>query len=186
MSTTMLILEELRALPGVGEYTAAAIMAFAHKKKSLVLDVNIRRLFSRVLDGEEFPPLHITNTERQSRIEQIPKNAHTWAAATMELGALICTATKPKCEVCPLANSCLWRAKNYPASTNQKKKSQKWHGTDRQCRGTIVEHLRNHPKATKQSLSKLWSDNSQFEKCLASLIRDGLITNKNKNYSLAD
>jgi A/G-specific adenine glycosylase len=179
-------LEELRALPGVGEYTAAAIMAFAHKKKSLVLDVNIRRLFSRVLDGEEFPPLHITNTERQSRIEQIPKNAHTWAAATMELGALICTATKPKCEVCPLANSCLWRAKNYPASTNQKKKSQKWHGTDRQCRGTIVEHLRTNPRATKQSLSKLWSDKSQFEKCLASLVRDGLISKKNKNYSLAD
>jgi A/G-specific adenine glycosylase len=179
-------LEELRALPGIGEYTAAAIMAFAHKKKSLVLDVNIRRLFSRVLDGEEFPPLHITNTERQSRTELIPKNAHTWAAATMELGALICTATKPKCEICPLANSCLWRAKSYPASTNQKKKSQKWHGTDRQCRGTIVEHLRNHPRATKQSLSKIWSDNSQFEKCLASLVRDGLITKKNKNYSLAD
>jgi len=179
-------LEELRALPGVGEYTAAAIMAFAHKKKSLVLDVNIRRLFSRVLDGEEFPPLHITNTERQSRIEQIPKNAHTWAAATMELGALICTATKPKCEICPLANSCLWRARSYPVSTNQKKKTQNWHGTDRQCRGTIVEHLRNHPRATEQSLSKLWSDNSQFEKCLASLVNDGLITKKSKNYSLAD
>jgi A/G-specific adenine glycosylase len=179
-------LEELRALPGVGEYTAAAIMAFAHKEKSLVLDVNIRRLFSRVLDGEEFPPLHITNTERQSRTDQIPKNAHKWAAATMELGALICTATKPKCEICPLANSCLWRAKNYPASINQKKKSQKWHGTDRQCRGTIVEHLRTNPRATEQSLSKLWSDNSQFEKCLASLMRDGLITKKNKNYSLSD
>jgi A/G-specific adenine glycosylase len=179
-------LEELRALPGVGEYTAAAIMAFAHRKKSLVLDVNIRRLFSRVLDGEEFPPLHITNAERQSRTELIPKNAHTWAAATMELGALICTATKPKCEICPLANSCLWRAKSYPTSTNQKKKTQKWHGTDRQCRGTIVEHLRTHPKATEQSLSKLWSDNSQFEKCLASLVRDGLITKKNKSYSLTD
>jgi A/G-specific adenine glycosylase len=179
-------LEKLRALPGVGEYTAAAIMAFAHKKNSLVLDINIRRLFSRVLDGEEFPPLHITNTERQSRTELIPKNAHTWAAATMELGALICTATKPKCEICPLANSCLWRAKNYPASTSKKKKSQKWHGTDRQCRGTIVEHLRTHPRATEQSLSKLWSDKSQFEKCLASLVRDGLITKKNKNYSLTD
>jgi A/G-specific adenine glycosylase len=179
-------LEELRALPGVGEYTAAAIMAFAHRKKSLVLDVNIRRLFSRVLDGEEFPPLHITNAERQSRTELIPKNAHTWAAATMELGALICTATKPKCEICPLANSCLWRAKNYPASNYQRKKTQKWHGTDRQCRGTIVEHLRTHPKATEQSLSKLWSDNSQFEKCLASLVIDGLITKKNKSYSLTD
>ena len=179
-------LEDLRKLPGVGEYTAAAIMAFAHKKSSLVLDVNIRRLFSRVLDGEEFPPLHITNQERESRTALIPTNAHTWAAATMELGALICTATKPKCEICPLSNSCLWRAKGYPPSQNSKRKTQKWHGTDRQCRGAIIEYLRNHPKATESSLSKIWDNSSQLEKCLATLTRDGLITKNKKSYALSD
>ena len=179
-------LEDLRKLPGVGEYTAAAIMAFAHKKSSLVLDVNIRRLFSRVLDGEEFPPLHITNQERESRTALIPTNAHTWAAATMELGALICTATKPKCEICPLSNSCLWRAKGYPPSQNSKRKTQKWHGTDRQCRGAIIEYLRNHPKATESSLSKIWDNSSQLEKCLASLTKDGLITKNKKSYALSD
>jgi A/G-specific adenine glycosylase len=179
-------LEDLRKLPGVGEYTAAAIMAFAHKKSSLVLDINIRRLFSRVLDGEELPALHITNHERESRTALIPTNAHTWAAATMELGALICTATKPKCETCPLSNSCLWRAKGYPQSQNVKKKTQKWHGTDRQCRGAIIEYLRNHPKATESSLSKIWDDSSQLEKCLASLTKDGLITKNKKSYALSD
>jgi A/G-specific adenine glycosylase len=179
-------LEDLRKLPGVGEYTAAAIVAFAHKKGSLVLDVNIRRFFSRVLDGEEFPPLHITNYERESRTALIPTNAHAWAAATMELGALVCTANNPKCEICPLSNSCLWRAQGFPPSRNLKKKTQNWHGTDRQCRGAIIEHLRNHAKATESSFSKIWDDSSQLEKCLASLTKDGLITKKNKSYALSD
>jgi A/G-specific adenine glycosylase len=179
-------LEDLRNLPGVGEYTAAAIMAFAYKKRSLVLDVNIRRLFSRALDGEGFPSLHITNQERKSRTALIPTNAHTWAAATMELGALICTAVKPKCETCPLSNSCLWRAKGYPPSQTQKKKVQKWHGTDRQCRGAIIDYLRTHPKATESSLSKIWDNSSQLEKCLASLTKDGLITRSRKSYALSD
>lgn len=179
-------LEELRKLPGVGEYTAAAIMAFAHEKESLVLDVNIRRLFSRVLDGKEFPPLHITNTERQSRIKLIPRQAHTWAAATMELGALICIAAKPICEICPLASSCLWRANGYPPSTENKKKSQKWHGTDRQCRGIIIEHLRHNKSVSQLDLVTLWDDRSQLEKCLEGLLKDGLITQNRKEFSLAD
>jgi A/G-specific adenine glycosylase len=177
---------ELRKLPGVGEYTAAAIMAFAHKEKSLVLDVNIRRLFSRALDGQEFPPLHITNTERQIRTELIPKDASKWAAATMELGALVCTATKPLCEKCPLANQCLWRANGYPKSGTKKKPTQKWHGTDRQCRGTIIEHLRKNENSTTKNLQTLWQDESQLEKCLAGLIKDGLIEKKREKYSLVD
>ena len=178
--------EELRKLPGVGEYTAAAIMAFAHKEKSLVLDVNIRRLFARALDGQEFPSLHITNTERQKRVELIPRKASRWAAATMELGALVCTATKPLCEKCPIANQCLWRANGYPKSENKKKSAQKWHGTDRQCRGTIIEHLRKNENSTTKNLQTLWKDNSQLEKCLASLIKDGLIEKKREKYSLVD
>ena len=179
-------IEELRQLPGVGEYTAAAIMAFAHKKRSLVLDVNVRRLFSRVLEGQDFPLLHITNSERESRTQLIPTDAHTWAAATMELGALVCTSTKPKCEICPLSNSCLWRAKGFPSSHNAKKRVQQWHGTDRQCRGVVIEFLRNHPKATKNSLSIVWEDSSQLEKCLESLINDGLIQKEHASFKLSD
>jgi A/G-specific adenine glycosylase len=177
---------ELRNLPGVGEYTAAAIMAFANREKSLVLDVNIRRLFARALDGQEFPPLHITNKERQARTELIPEEASTWAAATMELGALVCSATKPMCEKCPIANQCLWRANGYPKSETKKKLTQKWHGTDRQCRGTIIEHLRTNENSTTKHLQTLWQDHSQLEKCLASLIRDGLIEKKKEKYSLVD
>ena len=177
---------ELRKLPGVGEYTASAIMAFAHNKKSLVLDVNIRRLFARALDGQEFPSLHITNTERQKRVELIPREASRWAAATMELGALVCTAAKPRCEKCPIANQCLWRAHSYPKSGTKKKPTQKWHSTDRQCRGTIIEYLRTNEKSTTKNLQALWQDHSQLQKCLTSLIKDGLIKKQKEKYSLVD
>ena len=107
---------ELRKLPGIGEYTAAAMVAFAFGGKSLVLDINIRRLFSRLYKGEEAPTAAPTKAERIEYSQYVPvKNAHIWAAATMELGALICTSKNPVCGRCPVAEKCQWRSLDYPA-----------------------------------------------------------------------
>ena len=174
--------QELRALPGIGEYTAAAIVAFAFKERSLVLDVNIRRLFARFIDGVEVPKPSVTKEERKKRAELIPtRNPHMWAAATMELGALICTAQNPKCQICPIADSCKWRSLDFPKS-DQKKRTQAWHGTDRQCRGVIVQALRENKILSIKDFKKLWHLDSQVEKALSSLIKDGLITSPKKNY----
>jgi len=177
--------QELRALPGIGEYTAAAIVAFAFKERSLVLDVNIRRLFARAIDGLEVPKPSVTKEERKKRAELIPlRNPHLWAAATMELGALVCTAQSPKCQLCPIAESCKWRSLDFPKS-DQKKRTQAWHGTDRQCRGVIVQALRENKVLTTKEINKLWHLDSQVEKALASLIKDQLITSAKRNqYSL--
>jgi A/G-specific adenine glycosylase len=173
---------ELRKLPGIGEYTAAAIVAFAFKERSLVLDINIRRLFARAIDGVEVPTSSINKSERKDRAALIPtRNPHLWAAATMELGALICTAAKPKCELCPIANQCRWRSLDYPKS-DAPKRTQSWNGTDRQCRGVIVQALRENKTVSKRELSKLWSLQPQFEKALVSLEKDGLITSPKKSY----
>ena len=173
---------ELRKLPGIGEYTAAAIVAFAFKERSLVLDINIRRLFARAIDGVEVPTSSINKSERKDRAALIPtRNPHLWAAATMELGALICTAAKPKCELCPIANQCRWRSLDYPKS-DAPKRTQSWNGTDRQCRGVIVQALRENTALSKKELSKLWSLQPQFEKALVSLEKDGLITSPKKSY----
>lgn len=173
---------ELRKLPGIGEYTAAAIVAFAFKERSLVLDINIRRLFARAIDGVEVPTSSINKSERKDRAALIPtRNPHLWAAATMELGALICTAAKPKCELCPIANQCRWRSLDYPKS-DAPKRTQSWNGTDRQCRGVIVQALRENTALSKRELSKLWSLQPQFEKALVSLEKDGLITSPKKSY----
>jgi A/G-specific adenine glycosylase len=165
---------ELRKLPGVGEYTSAALIAFAFGGRSLVLDINIRRLFSRVIDGVETPKAAPTKSERVEREKLIPeKSAEIWAAATMELGAVICTAKKPKCGVCPLADQCKWRNLDFPLS-DQPKRTQTWHGTDRQCRGVIVQALRENSALSKKEITLLWDVPSQVEKALLTLLEDGL------------
>ena len=166
---------ELRKLPGVGEYTSAALIAFAFGGRSLVLDINIRRLFSRVIDGVETPKAAPTKSERVEREKLIPeKSAAIWAAATMELGAVICTAKKPKCGLCPLADQCKWRSLDFPLS-NQPKRTQTWHGTDRQCRGVIVQALRENSALSKKEINLLWDVPSQVEKALLTLLEDGLV-----------
>lgn len=171
---------ELRKLPGIGEYTAAAIVAFAFQGKSLVLDINIRRLFSRLYKGEEAPTAAPTKAERVEYAQYIPdKKAHLWAAATMELGALICTAKKPLCGRCPVADKCQWRSLDYPSS-ERVKRSQSWHGTDRQCRGTIVQALRDNPKLSRREINLLWDVPSQVEKAILTLLDDGLIEEQRK------
>ena len=173
--------DELRALPGIGEYTAAAITAFAFEKRSLVLDINIRRLFARLFDGVETPTQSATKVEKSRYEELIPKkDPHLWAAATMELGAVICTSQSPKCGACPVANVCTWRSLDYPKSDVVKRR-QSWHGTDRQCRGTIVQALRENEVLTKSQITQLWDVPSQLEKALLTLLDDGLIESRGKN-----
>lgn len=178
-------LPELRELPGVGEYTAAAIYSFAYGKRALVLDTNIRRVFARAIDGKEYASLTLNNKERTKREKLIPREASLWAAATMELGATICTARSPQCEICPIAQSCVWRFKGYPKSRAPKRKTQAWHGTDRQCRGTILNYLREKDRGTRSQFEKLWSDKKQVEKALKSLETDGLIERRAKSFTLA-
>ncbi len=176
---------ELRELPGIGDYTSAAIIAFAFEGRSLVLDINIRRVFARVIDGVEVPTAAPTKSERQEREKLIPsKNPHVWAAATMELGALICTAKNPQCGQCPLADQCIWRSLDYPLS-DQPKRTQSWHGTDRQCRGVIVQALRENPALSKKEIMQLWDVPSQVEKALLTLLEDGLVVaQKRERFSL--
>lgn len=179
-------IEDLRTLPGVGEYTAAAIASFAYNESALVMDINIRRLFARAIDGVEVPSSSPSIIERRLRTELIPTDGALWAAATMELGALICSARTPSCDQCPIRKSCAWRAAGYPKSEIVKK-SQAWAGTDRQCRGVIVQHLREQKSATKSALLKLWHDADQSEKALKSLIADHLIEATGKSsFKLAD
>jgi A/G-specific adenine glycosylase len=173
--------EVLRSLPGIGDYTAAAISAFAFGANTLVMDVNIRRVLVRVLDGKEHPTSSPTVRERESRLAILPRrNADNWAAATMELGALICTSKNPCCNDCPIISQCKWRKNGYPQS-ELVRKSQDWHGTDRKCRGTIVQALRESESLTVSAIKKLWPDESQVEKALETLLADNLIEEQSRS-----
>src|SRR5262249_19255374 len=87
--------EELVALPGVGDYTAWAVLAFAFGRRQAVLDTNVRRVLARVVAGTEFPPPAVTAGEKAVARGLLPDDeptAATWSVALMELGALVCTA----------------------------------------------------------------------------------------------
>ena len=107
---------------------------------------------------------------------KVPEDQQTllWAAATMELGALVCTSKNPACELCPIISQCQWRKNGYP-KTELVRKSQDWHGTDRKCRGTIVQALRENESLTESAIKKLWPEESQVEKALKTLLEDQLI-----------
>ena len=92
--------DELIALPGVGDYTAAAVASFAYGRRHVVLDTNVRRVLARAVSGLEFPPTSVTRAERDLAAGLLPDDeptAATWAVAVMELGALVCTARDPRC-----------------------------------------------------------------------------------------
>ncbi|MCD9200085.1 A/G-specific adenine glycosylase [Aeromicrobium wangtongii] len=169
--------EDLRALPGVGEYTAAAIISFAHGGRAVVMDTNIRRVLARVVTGVEFPAAAVTAAERELATSLLPaERAHVWAAATMELGALVCTARSPQCQVCPVAQMCRWRAAGHPAHDGPPRRGQSWEGTDRQCRGRLMAVLRDATgPVAKAALDVVWPDAAQRERALDALVADGLV-----------
>lgn len=170
--------DELIALPGVGDYTAAAIATFAYGKRHVVLDTNVRRVFARTLSGVEFPAQSVNKAERELAAGVLPHDeptAATWSVAVMELGALVCTAAGPSCARCPVADLCAWRAAGHPAYDGPPRKAQTWAGTDRQCRGRLLAVLRDADSPVHRSrLDVVWSDETQRKRALEGLLKDNL------------
>jgi A/G-specific adenine glycosylase len=171
--------ETLRSLPGIGEYTASAVAAFAYRRRAVVLDTNVRRVIARAFAGAELPPVSVTRPERVLAESLLPSDgdtAATWSVGLMELGALLCTATSPKCGACPISGQCQWRADGYPPDDGPPRKTQTYAGTDRQCRGRILAVLREAEGAVPSTaVEAVWDDRAQRERALASLIDDGLV-----------
>ncbi|MFN8191654.1 MAG: A/G-specific adenine glycosylase [Nocardioidaceae bacterium] len=174
----------LRALPGVGDYTAAAIATFAFGQRHAVLDTNVRRVLARVVRGEEFPPASVTVAERGIAEGLLPDDAEApvWSIALMELGALVCTATRPACERCPVAGRCTWVASGRPAWDGPPRKAQAWAGTDRQCRGRLLAVVRDSEgPVSRRRLDAAWHDATQRDRALAGLLDDGLLVEVSEN-----
>ncbi|UYM06971.1 HhH-GPD family protein [Solicola gregarius] len=171
--------DQLRALPGVGEYTSAAIAAFAYGRRHAVLDTNVRRVLSRAITGNEHPPRTLTRPERvlaERLLPASPPVAARWSVAVMELGALRCSATAPDCDRCPLRTHCAWRRTGYPAHDGPPRRAQAYAGTDRQCRGRLLGVLRDSDGPVAGSeLRRAWDDHAQRERALDSLVADGLV-----------
>jgi len=178
--------DALLALPGVGAYTAAAISAFAFGGAEPVLDTNVRRVLARTITGVEFPGNSISRAERELAASLVPEeDPGHWAVAVMELGALVCTATAPKCGTCPVEDQCAWLHAGRPAYDGPARKVQTYAGTDRQCRGRLLAVLRDaEGSVAKARLDAVWGDASQRERALETLIADGLVETVGDRYAL--
>lgn len=200
---------DLLALPGIGGYTARAVAAFAFGTVVPVVDTNVRRVHRRIVRGEYLQgpakardladiadllpwvdddpdlvkrgyanPLH----DRGRRTEALGM-----CSSLMELGAVVCTARSPRCDICPVASRCRWLALGRPEPTDAakaeaKRRVQKFEGTDRQVRGRIMAVLRAH--GTAESFPDAGPDAAQRDRALASLVADGLVEIHNGGYRL--
>jgi len=182
--------DALRGLPGVGDYTTSAVLAFAFGRRRAVLDTNVRRVLARVVTGVEFPATTMSAAEKDLANGLLPDDeptAATWSVALMELGALVCTAVTPSCEDCPVRRECAWRAAGYPAYDGPPRRGQAWSGTDRQCRGRLMALARDaHTAVSAAGIADAWPDDAQRDRCLVSLLADGLLVRREDSYALPD
>jgi A/G-specific adenine glycosylase len=170
--------DALLALPGVGRYTAAAVASFAYRQRHPVLDTNVRRVLSRLVTGAEFPGRTVSAAEwrlAETLLPDEPEVAARWAVGVMELGALVCTAARPRCEVCPVAADCSWLQAGRPAAA-ARPVGQRYEGTDRQCRGRLLAVLRDATGPVPASrLDAVWPGELQRARALDGLVADGLV-----------
>lgn len=181
---------ELLALPGVGGYTARAVAAFAHRQRHPVVDTNVRRLVSRVVDGSPDAGTTTTDADLTAAETLLPHDddtAATASAAFMEIGALVCTAREPRCSECPLASHCAWRAGGRPLPAQPSRRPQRYAGTDRQVRGELLAVLRGATGPVPRArLDLAWSEPVQRDRALSALVADGLVhTLPDGRYALA-
>jgi A/G-specific adenine glycosylase len=172
-------LPDLLALPGIGDYTARAVAAFAFGARHPVVDTNVRRLVARCVSGE--PDAGATTTRADlAAVEALlppdPAGAARASAALMELGAVVCTARSPRCGACPLAGCCAWRASGQVPPARPTRRRQHYAGTDRQVRGELLAVLREATAPVPAArLDQVWADADQRRRALASLVADGLV-----------
>jgi A/G-specific adenine glycosylase len=170
---------QLLALPGIGEYTAAAVASFAYGQRHPVLDTNVRRVLARAVTGVQYPPNATTAAERKLARELLPEDDRTasrWAAASMELGALVCTAKNETCHHCPIAGRCAWQLAGKPEHQGPPRRGQTYAGTDRQVRGRLLAVLREAVNPVPQSaLDRVWDEPVQRARALDGLVSDGLV-----------
>ena len=168
---------ELLALPGVGDYTARAVAAFAYRQRVPVVDTNVRRVVARVVEGQADAAVRRGDLALvEDLLPADAEQAATASVALMELGALVCTARAPRCASCPVRGRCAWAAAGHPELAAPVKRPQPFAGTDRQVRGRLMAILRDAPSAvTAEALAAAWDEPVQRARALDGLVADGLV-----------
>jgi len=171
-------LDGLLALPGVGSYTARAVLAFAWEADAGVVDTNAARVLART-HGQR-----LRAADAQTRADDFvpPGSAWAWNQAMLDLGATVCTKRSPRCSECPIEPHCAWRRQGNAApdpaegSAGTTRPQSAFAGSDREGRGRLVAALRGGPVAIADLAARAgWSGDAQrAERIAADLVREGL------------
>ena len=157
----------------------AAVAAFAYRRRTTVVDTNVRRVLARAVQGRALASPALTAQEARLAASLVPEDAGrsaAWNVAVMELGALVCRARGPRCAQCPLVDRCAWVAAGSPPHDGPPRRGQAWHGTDRQVRGRVLQALRDADGPLPRGRFEVLTDDAgQVDRCLASLVEDGLL-----------
>jgi A/G-specific adenine glycosylase len=168
-------LADLVALPGVGPYTARAVLAFAYEADVGVVEVNSARVLARAAAGR---PLGAR--EAQALADELvpPGRGWAWNQAILDLGATVCTKRAPRCDACPVRSSCAWAAAGGPDPARGGNRQSTFAGSDRQGRGRLVDALRLGPVALVDVPAAAgWPDDpGRAHRVAATLAADGLAT----------
>ena len=166
-------LSQLLALPGIGPYTARAVLAFAFEQDVAVLDTHVARILARQA-GRRF-----TAKEAQAAADdEVPVGeGWAWNQAVLDLGAMVCRSRSPRCDACPVARTCAWRGHGPdPAvgSAGVSTPQSRFEGSDRQGRGRLVDALRLGPVADVAAATGWPDDPGRADRVAATLVADGL------------
>jgi A/G-specific adenine glycosylase len=167
-------LDSLLALPGVGSYTARAVLAFAFEADAAVVDTNIARVLARVAGHR------LTAKQAQADADAaLPSgNAWAWNQCLMDLGAVLCRPTAPQCGACPLRRRCAWRGDgDDPAvgSAGVSGTQARFDGSDRQARGRLMKALVEGPVPIDRIADVMACDVARAERLMTGLHHEGLV-----------
>ena len=179
-------IEDLQGLPGIGRYTAHAVACFAFGQRVPVVDTNIQRILSRLYPQRKVLPILQTADMWALAEYHLPRtNAHDWNQALMDLGAAICLAAIPRCELCPLKRLCPSAHMKRQRAARSPKREPGRHGIpNRIYRGKAIEVLRDLKPGGSITSSALArrimpeytdQDRRWFVLLLQNLERDGLM-----------
>jgi A/G-specific adenine glycosylase len=177
--------EALQHLPGVGPYTASAVASIAFGRPVVAMDVNVRRVASRVVLGRE-PQRDDPRIAAAARVLLDRRDPATWNQAMMDLGREVCRPT-PRCEVCPFEPWCRFRRGGRAGRPAAAPRQSPFEGSNRQVRGRIVAVLRERPSAGLSGLAAATGFGAdRIGSAVTGLVRDGIVERRGRSFRLPE
>jgi A/G-specific adenine glycosylase len=173
----------LLTLPGVGQYTSRAVLAFAFERDVAVVDTNVSRVLSR-LEGRALKAIELQVLADSF----VPQGlGWEWNQVMMDFGARHCTARQPQCAQCPLRRLCVWKGEGVdpaPASAGASKPQGRFEGSDRQARGRALRAVADGVTTLAALTKTMGVEEDRARSLVTALVDEGLLVRSGKRFTL--